>query len=130
MAALAPQTADAGDDAAPPFGLTPQMIICLNVINELTAATGVPPSYAEIAAELDLTSRSQIHRLVCSLEERGWISRLHGRGRSITILQQVPALSEPVFVLAEDTAGPELLAQLPPPPKGWKIWDPADACPA
>lgn len=128
MAALAPKSAAA--DAPPPFGLTPQMMICLNVINDLMTATGVPPSYDDIAEELDISSRSQIHRLICALEERGWISRLPGRKRSITILRPVPALEEPVFVLADDTAGPELLAQLPPPPKGWKIWDPADVYPA
>lgn len=44
---------------------------------------GVPPSYDEMLVELGLNSKSGAHRLVVGLEERGLITRLHGRARSI-----------------------------------------------
>ena len=44
---------------------------------------GVSPSYEEICKELSLKSKSGIHRIVKSLEERGYIERLKNRARSI-----------------------------------------------
>lgn len=44
---------------------------------------GVSPSYEEICQELSLKSKSGIHRIVKSLEERGYIERLENRARAI-----------------------------------------------
>ena len=44
---------------------------------------GVSPSYEEICKELCLKSKSGIHRIVKSLEERGYIERLENRARAI-----------------------------------------------
>jgi len=44
---------------------------------------GVSPSYEEICKELSLKSKSGIHRIVKSLEERGYIERLKNRARAI-----------------------------------------------
>ena len=44
---------------------------------------GVSPSYEEICKELSLKSKSGIHRIVRSLEERGYIERLENRARAI-----------------------------------------------
>ena len=44
---------------------------------------GVSPSYEEICTELSLKSKSGIHRIVKSLEERGYIERLENRARAI-----------------------------------------------
>jgi repressor LexA len=44
---------------------------------------GVSPSYEEICKELELKSKSGIHRIVKSLEERGYIERLENRARAI-----------------------------------------------
>jgi repressor LexA len=44
---------------------------------------GVSPSYEEICKELSLKSKSGIHRIVKSLEERGYIERLENRARAI-----------------------------------------------
>ena len=44
---------------------------------------GVSPSYEEICKELSLKSKSGIHRIVKSLEERGYIERLENKARAI-----------------------------------------------
>ena len=45
--------------------------------------SGVSPSYEEICRELELKSKSGIHRIVKSLEERGYIERLENKARAI-----------------------------------------------
>ena len=56
---------------------------------EAEIAAGRPvPSYDEMAASMDLKSRSGIHRLVTGLEERGRIVRLPNRARSIALLPE------------------------------------------
>ena len=44
---------------------------------------GVSPSYEEICLELNLKSKSGIHRIVKALEERGYIERLENKARAI-----------------------------------------------
>ena len=44
---------------------------------------GVSPSYEEICLELSLKSKSGIHRIVKSLEERGYVERLENKARAI-----------------------------------------------
>ena len=44
---------------------------------------GVSPSYEEICIELSLKSKSGIHRIVKSLEERGYVERLENKARAI-----------------------------------------------
>ena len=44
---------------------------------------GISPSYEEICLELSLKSKSGIHRIVKSLEERGYVERLENKARAI-----------------------------------------------
>ena len=44
---------------------------------------GVSPSYEEICLELSLKSKSGVHRIVKSLEERGYVERLKNKARAI-----------------------------------------------
>ena len=44
---------------------------------------GVSPSCEEICIELSLKSKSGIHRIVKSLEERGYVERLENKARAI-----------------------------------------------
>ena len=44
---------------------------------------GISPSYEEICIELSLKSKSGIHRIVKSLEERGYVERLENKARAI-----------------------------------------------
>lgn len=71
------------------YGMTPLMRDCLLVIQELSA-DGVPPSYTEIARELDLKSKSGVHRLVSSLTSRGHLARLPHRRRSLAVRVPLP----------------------------------------
>lgn len=48
---------------------------------------GVAPTFEEMQGALDLGSKSQVHGLLCGLEERGMIRRLKGRARSIEVLR-------------------------------------------
>jgi SOS-response transcriptional repressor LexA len=80
------------------FGLTRKQRDVLLVIQELTALDGVPPTYAEIAREIDAPSRSEIKRLLNLLRDRGWIDWLPYRHRSIVVLRQIPMPEEPEIV--------------------------------
>lgn len=72
------------------MSLTPhQRDLLLYIQRYQDANGGVSPSYDEMTAALGLASKSGIHRLMEGLEGRGFISRMHGRPRAITILKRV-----------------------------------------
>lgn len=73
------------------YSLTRAQMTCMQVIQELTdAAGGVAPSYAEISREMDMGSRSGVHRLIAALEARGYLARLPFQARTLTILARLP----------------------------------------
>jgi len=84
--------------------LTRKQFELLTFINERLEATGISPSFEEMKAALDLRSKSGIHRLIVSLEERGFIRRLPHRARALEVLK-----------LPQDAVG---AAQVEPPAKG------------
>ena len=84
--------------------LTRKQFELLMFINERLEATGISPSFEEMKAALDLRSKSGIHRLIVSLEERGFIRRLPHRARALEVLK-----------LPQDAVGN---AQVEPPAKG------------
>lgn len=93
----------------PTYGLSARQLQAMQVIQELTdAAGGTPPSYSQIAAELEVSSRSGINRLVNLLEHRGYLTRLPYRARSLAILRRVP---EPDFTPFTWLPGPALRGQ-------------------
>jgi SOS-response transcriptional repressor LexA len=47
----------------------------------------VGPSFEEMADALGLRSKSGVHRLVCALEERGFVRRMGHRARSIEVIR-------------------------------------------
>ncbi len=59
--------------------LTRKQLELLMFINERLKESGIPPSFDEMKDALDLRSKSGIHRLIVSLEERGFIRRLPHR---------------------------------------------------
>lgn len=75
------------------IGLTHEQRRTLLFIHERLSDTGVPPSFDEIASHLGLKSKSGVHRLVSALEFRGYIQRVAGLPRSISVLQ-LPAAVE------------------------------------
>src|SRR6201991_3140930 len=72
--------------------LTRKQFELLRFIHERLKEAGVPPSFDEMKAALDLRSKSGIHRLITALEERGFIRRLPNRARAIEVIK----LPEPV----------------------------------
>jgi SOS-response transcriptional repressor LexA len=55
------------------MGLTPRQADCARAIEDLTARLGYTPSLDELRQALGLKSRSNVHRLVAKLRERGWL---------------------------------------------------------
>ncbi|MBA9082281.1 MULTISPECIES: transcriptional repressor LexA [Bartonella] len=49
--------------------------------------TGVPPTFDEMRNALELASKSNIHRLITALEERGFIRRLPNRARAVEVIR-------------------------------------------
>lgn len=72
-------------------GLTQREADCLQSIIRLTTADGVSPEYDEIRADMGLSSKSQVHRLVTMLVERGYVSRRHRAARSLQVLRDPTA---------------------------------------
>lgn len=75
------------------FGMTPMQARCLEVIRTGIQDCGVPPSYDEISAALGLHGKSGVARLVNGLVERGYVKKMHGRNRSLSI---VPGKASPL----------------------------------
>jgi len=90
--------ADAMPKGAAAYGLTRRQRDVLLVIQELTGTAGRPPSIAEIAAELEIASRSQVHEILRALRTRGWVDWLPAAARSLRVLQPIAMPEEPEFV--------------------------------
>ncbi len=69
----------------------------LRFIEESLEHSRVAPSFEAMKSHLGLSSKSGVHRLLGSLEERGYIKRLPNRARAITISS--PLASVPVYML-------------------------------
>ncbi len=82
--------------------LTAKQKELLMLIHARLQETGVPPSFDEMKEELQLKSKSGIHRLITALEERGFIRRLPHRARALEILK-----------MPESAAGPAAAVQAP-----------------
>ena len=70
-----------------PAGLTPKQARCLEFIRGYIWAHGYSPSYAEIRDAMGQASKSNAHAVVCSLKERGHVTTLPGRNRSIALVE-------------------------------------------
>lgn len=67
--------------------LTKKQYDLLMFIHDRVQRDGVPPSFDEMKAALDLRSKSGIHRLITALEERGFIRRLAHRARAVEVIR-------------------------------------------
>jgi repressor LexA len=74
--------------------LTAKQKDLLIYIHKCVQETGVPPSFDEMKAALDLRSKSGIHRLITALEERGFVRRLPHRARALEIIKLPEALAD------------------------------------
>jgi repressor LexA len=82
------------------IGLTKRQADCLQAITDLTV-DGVSPSFTEIAARLDVTSKSVVHRLVTGLEKRGHLRRYHHAQRALEVIEPLRPLKSKTAI-AED----------------------------
>lgn len=69
-------------------GLTRAQSEALAFIGRYIAKHGISPTYDEIAAALNLKSKSGVNRLVVALEDRGHVRRKPDRARSIELAER------------------------------------------
>ena len=58
-------------------------------LNGFIAKNGISPSFEEMKDAVNLKSKSGIHRLITSLEQRGFIKRLKHRARAMEIVKSL-----------------------------------------
>lgn len=68
-------------------GLTHSQLAAKTFLSEYIDEHEVSPTYKEIKEALKLTSNSEVHRVVIALEERGHITRLPFRARTLRLVQ-------------------------------------------
>ena len=69
-------------------GLTEKQHALYLFIAKFTREKGFSPSFDEMAAAMDLKSKSSIHRLIEGLELRGYVRRLGYKARSVEIIER------------------------------------------
>ena len=67
--------------------LTKKQKNLLLFINKKLRSSGISPSYEEMKESLSLKSKSGIHRLISTLEERGFIRRLPHKARALEVIK-------------------------------------------
>lgn len=71
-------------------------------------ASGMPPSVREICSRLGYKSTSMVHKMLGSLEEKGYITRVEGLRRNIRLVNQSGGCMVPVLGMI--TAGQPVMA--------------------
>lgn len=74
--------------------LTARQSDTLAFISSFQAEKGFGPSYREIAEALGMASKSNVHRIIIGLEERGAIRRLSDRARSVEVIKVLGPIAE------------------------------------
>ena len=59
-------------------------------LNNFISSNDISPSFEEMKNAVNLKSRSGIHRLITSLEQRGYIKRLKHKARAMEITKNLP----------------------------------------
>ena len=68
--------------------LTSKQAKLLDYLTNTLKDNNISPSFDEMRKFLGLSSKSGVHRLISSLEERGFIKRLHNKARAIKIIKE------------------------------------------
>lgn len=68
------------------MGLTQQQAKCFQLISDALSSGKVAPNYDELARGLGLKSRGNIVRIVNALIDRGAVTKIPGRRRSLAIV--------------------------------------------
>jgi SOS-response transcriptional repressor LexA len=72
------------------LGISERMQECFTAIQTHILRHGSAPSYLQLKNALGLKSKSGVYRLVCELQERGWITFKARRPQSIAIVPHQP----------------------------------------
>lgn len=78
------------------IGLTARQLELLRFIRGFQIANGgVSPTLVECAAGIGIQSKSMIHTMLASMEERGAVRTLRGKARAIEIIEtpSIPSIS-------------------------------------
>src|ERR1700688_1375451 len=98
-------------------GITKRQAESVDFIREYAAANnGVPPSYDEIRTKMGTKSKSDVARLIDGLEERGRITRIPRRARTIRITDDTSLRPDvmdrlPLYAAREDTTPDEVVSR-------------------
>ena len=92
--------------------LTKKQFELLSLLEKRIEECGFAPSFEEMKNSLGLRSKSGIHRLICGLEERGFLRKLPHRARSIEVLRTSSSFNkgksfekrEPIFYESKATS--------------------------
>ena len=84
--------------------LTPRQHECLTFILRWTEVHGASPSYRDIGAGMGIASTNSVHRLICALEERGFIRRLPHQSRAFEVIRQPGEVASMDAAAARDAA--------------------------
>tara|TARA_B100001123_G_scaffold271220_1_gene301777 strand:- start:139 stop:828 length:690 start_codon:yes stop_codon:yes gene_type:complete len=76
--------------------LTKKQYELLKFLNVKIKTNGVAPSFEEMKDAIGLKSKSGIHRLITSLEERGFVRRLPHRARALEIIKLPENINQPI----------------------------------
>ena len=69
--------------------LTKKQKTLLDYLNSYIKKNGISPSFEEMKNAVNLKSKSGIHRLVVSLEQRGFVKRLKHKARAMEIVKSI-----------------------------------------
>jgi len=81
--------------------LTKKQFELLKFLNNKIKINGIAPSFEEMKEAVGLKSKSGIHRLIKSLEERGFIKRLPHRARALEIINLPDNIDQPIKLKQE-----------------------------
>jgi SOS-response transcriptional repressor LexA len=81
-------------------GLTGRQRDCFEAIVLHIAVFRQPPTIRELAKAMGLVSKGRIHNLLVGLQERGWITFIPKRARTIAIVTEAPSYKLPPDVEA------------------------------
>tara|TARA_B100000029_G_scaffold495155_1_gene559824 strand:- start:844 stop:1479 length:636 start_codon:yes stop_codon:yes gene_type:complete len=76
--------------------LTKKQKILFDYLDKYIDGSGISPSFEEMKQAIGLKSKSGIHRLITSLEERGYIKRIKHKARAMEIIKNQKESTEKI----------------------------------
>lgn len=98
--------------SSPQFGMTPRQRETFDFIRDHIERVGCAPTYSEIQEEFGLASKSNVQRIISALVERGLISNLKGRARSIVLVDKNRLEHVSTAALVDELKRREVVQQL------------------